>query len=51
MLGRCIYCGCQLHKEDGVWVDNSGGDVCGYDGGNEPHIDILDEQTDEVDSN
>jgi hypothetical protein len=43
---ECKHCGAQIHFEPGaagdtaypyVWVDNSGGDVCGWDGGNEPH--------------
>jgi hypothetical protein len=37
----CKHCGYQIHEErypQGiVYVDNSGGDVCGWDGGNEPH--------------
>ena len=37
MTGECIHCGCQIHWDGIVWVDNSGGDVCGWDGGNEPH--------------
>lgn len=43
VTGECVHCGAQLHREKGVWVDNSGGDVCGHGGGNEPHQDILDE--------
>ena len=33
----CTKCGNQIHDEDGVWVDNSGGDVCGAEGDNDPH--------------
>lgn len=40
--GRCRHCGQEVHNEpapDGAacWVDETGGDVCGWDGGNEPH--------------
>jgi len=44
MTGTCKHCGCQLHYDGKVWVDNTGGDVCGYDGGNATHEDILDDQ-------
>ncbi len=37
VTGNCIHCGCQIHLEAEVWVDNTGGDVCGWNGGNEPH--------------
>jgi len=37
----CANCGCQIHTEGNVWVDNSGGDVCGMFGDNDPHVDIL----------
>ena len=48
MTGKCINCGCQIYTEPkilkkGVWIDNSGGDVCGWDGGNGPHVDLLEE--------
>ena len=34
----CVHCGCQVHRDGhGTLLDNSGGDVCGWDGGNEPH--------------
>jgi hypothetical protein len=36
-METCTHCGAQVHMEDTVWVDNSGGDVCGWAGGNEPH--------------
>lgn len=49
--GRCINCGCQIFQDDnGIWIDNSGGDVCGIDGDNAPHIDSL-EEYDESHSN
>lgn len=45
MIDTCIRCGAQIHAEgtwpydsDVTWVDNSGGDVCGALGGNEPHV-------------
>lgn len=44
MTGTCKHCGCQIHKEGEVWVDNSGGDVCGVHGDNAPHEDELDEE-------
>ena len=39
---RCVHCGKAVHNEihDGhtfVIDDETGGDVCGWDGGNEPH--------------
>lgn len=40
VLGEVVFCaGCrrQIHEEDGVIVDETGGDVCGADGGNGPH--------------
>jgi Rieske Fe-S protein len=40
--GTCTHCGCQIFWDGYEWIDNSGGDVCGWDGGNEPHEDILD---------
>ncbi len=34
----CSHCGAQLYADNqGTLIDNSGGDVCGYNGGNEPH--------------
>ena len=44
MTGTCKYCGCQIHKDGDSWVDNSGGDVCGIDGDNKLHADILDDE-------
>jgi hypothetical protein len=44
MTGNCKHCGCQIHKDGSVWVDNSGGDVCGINGDNAPHVDILDDE-------
>lgn len=41
MIGTCVACGCQIHQEKGFWVDNSGGDVCGVNGDNAPHYDLL----------
>lgn len=38
----CGACGSQIHGEDNAWVDNSGGDVCGVAGGNEPHAPMID---------
>jgi hypothetical protein len=40
MTEKCQHCLDQIHNEDGVWVDNSNGDVCGNYGTytNEPHI-------------
>ena len=42
MNETCAHCGKPLHNEpatngSAVWVDDTGGDVCGWDGGNEPH--------------
>lgn len=34
---NCRNCGKALTYDRGVLVDPSGGDVCGYAGGNEPH--------------
>jgi hypothetical protein len=39
---RCKHCGYQIHSDkdlDGsiFYFDNTGGDVCGWNGGNEPH--------------
>lgn len=35
---RCSACGQLIcADETGTWVDNTGGDVCGVNGGNEPH--------------
>ncbi|CAB4129705.1 hypothetical protein UFOVP115_93 [uncultured Caudovirales phage] len=42
---NCLECGCQIWLEGGVWVDNSGGDVCGANGDNEPHQASGDEIT------
>lgn len=42
MTGTCKHCGCQLYYDGRVWVDNTGGDVCGHDGANAPHEDISD---------
>ena len=42
---ECLDCGCQVWLEGDVWVDNSGGDVCGFDGGNDPHHASGDEIT------
>lgn len=36
-MNECKHCGAQIYRDGPVWVDNSGGDVCGWDGGNEPH--------------
>jgi hypothetical protein len=37
---KCKYCNSSI-KDEGidnpVWVDDTGGDVCGWNGGNEPH--------------
>lgn len=33
----CKHCGQLLDYVHGVYTDPTGGDVCGYDGGNEPH--------------
>ncbi len=38
MSGICETCGCQVFWEVSVWVDNSGGDVCGVDGTNSLHV-------------
>lgn len=37
----CLYCNQVIRPENGVWVDPTGGDVCGYDGGNEPHLPVA----------
>lgn len=35
---ECVRCGAQVYRdEQGSLIDNSGGDVCGWDGGNELH--------------
>ena len=36
-MTTCKHCRKPVHVDAGVWVDESGGDVCGWDGGNEPH--------------
>lgn len=36
-METCQHCQEQINKDTEVWVDNSGGDVCGWNGGNEPH--------------
>ena len=34
----CAHCRRPIGQVDGdVWIDETGGDVCGWDGGNEPH--------------
>lgn len=41
----CLHCGCQIHREGDAWIDNSGGDICGADGENSPHVpDMSDEE-------
>ena len=36
--GRCAGCDREIHLDRGVWVDDdTNGDVCGVEGGNEPH--------------
>lgn len=37
-MDNCRVCGYQIHFLEGVWQDNSGGDVCGVDGTNSPHL-------------
>lgn len=34
---RCAHCNKRVKQEQGVLVDDTGGDVCGHAGGNEPH--------------
>jgi hypothetical protein len=35
---ECVRCGSQVWRDGaGTLIDNSGGDVCGVLGGNEPH--------------
>jgi hypothetical protein len=34
---RCKYCAQPLSLDRGILIDPTGGDVCGWDGGNEPH--------------
>jgi hypothetical protein len=34
---NCLECGNQIWIENETWIDNSGGDVCGINGDNEPH--------------
>lgn len=46
-IPSCVHCSKEIHallSPDGlVWVDHeTGGDVCGWDGGNEPHTPIGD---------
>ena len=37
-MDECIHCQDQVFAdESGALIDNSGGDVCGAQGGNEPH--------------
>lgn len=38
MSDTCKLCGCQIFTEGEVWIDNTGGDVCGVDGTNNPHV-------------
>jgi hypothetical protein len=34
----CKYCEKSIYQDDkGAWIDDTGGDVCGWNGGNEPH--------------
>jgi hypothetical protein len=33
----CRHCLRLIEDDRGAWVDATGGDVCGWDGGNEPH--------------
>lgn len=44
MTTRCAGCGAHLWwtRCTQAWVDNSGGDVCGCEGGNEAHRAVLD---------
>lgn len=41
MTDDCKHCGCQLHWDGIGWIDNTSGDVCGWNGGNEPHEPYL----------
>jgi hypothetical protein len=48
ITGICKNCGCQIHAvktadNNYYWIDNSGGDVCGIDGDNAPHVDSIDD--------
>jgi hypothetical protein len=44
MTVDCKHCGAQIHKDKRyTWKDNSGSDVCGWNGGNEPHEPVYDE--------
>lgn len=36
-VGDCKHCGAALYLDRGVLTDRTGGDVCGHNGGNEPH--------------
>jgi hypothetical protein len=37
-LLTCCHCNKGLRRDEhGTLIDNTGGDVCGHDGGNEPH--------------
>jgi len=38
MRGRCAGCDREIHLDRGIWVDDeTDGDVCGVEGGDEPH--------------
>lgn len=42
-MAECAACGSQVHRDEhDVLIDNSGGDVCGVEGGNEPHVETYD---------
>lgn len=37
-MSDCKHCGQEVRADDhGTLIDPTGGDVCGWDGGNEPH--------------
>jgi hypothetical protein len=36
-LAGCKHCGRQVYSDGRVWIDDTHGDVCGWNGGNEPH--------------
>jgi hypothetical protein len=37
----CQTCGCQIWWDGLSWINNSGGDVCGVNGDNSPHVPLI----------
>lgn len=46
MIYVCVHCrreviNLPVDDENPCWIDETGGEVCGWDGGNEPHNPFL----------